>query len=201
MPTVIGRLREFGRSVTRRIGNAFGRLFRGRTRRSASARRNAAAEGRANRSARLTVREAAAPAIEIVVQPASVAGKDPFYEMLKRGIIDNRAEDEEGELEEEHYNEPPPVQVLPPGLSAANARAAMRAYMNKTKARQRAKKSTYTPVGIPSEVYFNPNTLVGRVRTGGQGYQRRVPAPQISPVYLIGNHSGRGTRKNWRRQP
>ena len=196
MPTVIGRLREFGRSVTRRIGNAFGRLFRGRTRRSASARRNAAAEGRANRSARLTVREAAAPAIEIVVQPASVAGKDPFYEMLKRGIIDNRAEDEE-----EHYNEPPPVQVLPPGLSAANARAAMRAYMNKKKARQRAKKSTYRPVGIPSEVYFNPNTFVGRVRTGGQGYQRRVPAPQISPVYLIGNHSGRGTRKNWRRQP
>lgn len=198
MPTVIGRLREFGRSVTRRIGNVFGRLFRGRTRRSASARRNAAAEGRANRSARLTVREAAAPAIEIVVQPASVAGKDPFYEMLKRGIIDNRAEDEEGELEEEHYNEPPPVQVLPPGLSAANARAAMRAYMNKKKARKRAKKSTYRPVGIPV-VHFNDNPFMGHGRSGQQGYQRRVAEPQISAVYRIGNHSGSGTRKNWRR--
>lgn len=198
MPTVIGRLREFGRSVTRRIGNVFGRLFRGRTRRSASARRNAAEEGRANRSARLTVREAAAPAIEIVVQPASVAGKDPFYEMLKRGIIDNRAEDEEGELEEEHYNEPPPVQVLPPGLSAANARAEMRRYMNKKQARLRAKKSTYRPVGIPV-VHFNDNPFMGHGRSGQQGYQRRVAEPQISAVYRIGNHSGRGTRKNWRR--
>jgi hypothetical protein len=176
----------------------FGRLFRGRTRRSASARRNAAEEGRANRSARLTVREAAAPAIEIVVQPASVAGKDPFYEMLKRGIIDNRAEDEEGELEEEHYNEPPPVQVLPPGLSAANARAEMRRYMNKKQARLRAKKSTYRPVGIPV-VHFNDNPFMGHGRSGQQGYQRRVAEPQISAVYRIGNHSGRGTRKNWRR--
>lgn len=180
----------------------FGRLFRGRTRRSASARRNAAAEGRVNRSAQLTVREAAAPVLGMVIQPGPVAApKDPFYEMLKRGNIDNRAEDEEGELEEEHYNEPPPVQVLPAGLSAANARAAMREYMNKKQARLRAKKSTYRPVGILSAVHFNPNAVVARGRTRQQGYQRRVAAPQISPVYQIGNHSGRGTRKNWRRQP
>jgi hypothetical protein len=195
MPTVLGRLREFGRSVTRRVRNALGRLFRGRTRRSASSRRSAAAEGRANRMGRLTVREAAAPVVEMVVQPVPVAPKDPFFEMLERGIIDNRAEEDEGGFEEEY--EHPPVQVLPPGLSAANARAVMRRYMNNTQARLRSKKSTYRPVRIPSAIHFNPNAFMGRGRSGQQGYQRRVAEPQISAVYRIGNHTG--TRKNWRR--
>jgi hypothetical protein len=137
----------------------------------------------------------------MVIQSAPVAPKDPFYEMLARGVIDNRAEDEEGELEEEQYNAPPPVQVLPPGLSAANARAEMKRYMNKKQARMLAKKSTYRPVGTPSGIYFNANSLMARGLTRRQGYQRRVAEPQISAVYQIGNHTARGTRKNWRRIP